>query len=184
MISRIRVPTSIIASLLLSGALLSALGGSASAMDKQVARGKYLVDIIPCTDCHTPGHFLGKPDMKRYLGGSDVGFEVPGLGAFYGSNITPDKETGIGSWTKEQIATAITNGTRPDGRILAPPMPVASFKSLTHTDALAIAAYLMSLPPIKNKVPGPFGPTQKPTSFVMQVVPPDKYTPTAPPPHK
>jgi mono/diheme cytochrome c family protein len=156
--------------------------GKVSAAQTQVQRGKYLVSIIPCTDCHTPGSFLGKPDMKRYLGGSDVGFEVPGLGVFYAPNLTPDDETGLGKWTKEQIATAITKGVRPDGRILAPPMPVESFKHLTHADALAIAAYLKSLPPIKNKVPGPFGPTEKPTSFVYQVLPPDKYVPTPTPP--
>jgi mono/diheme cytochrome c family protein len=150
----------------------------------QVQRGKYLTSIIPCTDCHTPGTFLGHPDMKRYLGGSDVGFEVPGLGVFYGSNITPDDETGIGKWTKEQIATAITTGKTPDGRILAPPMPVESFKHLTHRDALAIAAYLKTLPPIKHKVPGPFGVGEKPSSFVYQVLPPDHYTPTPPPPGK
>jgi len=154
----------------------------AGAAETQAQRGKYLVSIIPCTDCHTPGTFLGKPDMKRYLGGSDVGFEVPGLGIFYGPNLTPDDETGLGKWTNEQIATAITTGKRPDGRILAPPMPVESFKHLTHADALAIAAYLKSLPPIKNKVPGPFGPKEKPTSFVYQVLPPDKYVPTPPPP--
>lgn len=155
---------------------------AADAAQTQVQRGKYLVSIIPCTDCHTPGTFLGKPDMQRYLGGSDVGFEVPGMGIFYGPNLTPDDETGLGKWTKEQIATAITTGKRPDGRILAPPMPVQSFKHLTHADALAIAAYLKSLPPVKNKVPGPFGPNEKPTSFVYQVLPPDKYVPT-PPPH-
>lgn len=156
---------------------------AAGAAETQVQRGKYLVSIIPCTDCHTPGTFLGKPDMKRYLGGSDVGFEVPGLGIFYGPNLTPDDETGLGKWSTEQIATAITTGKRPDGRILAPPMPVESFKHLTHADALAIAAYLKSLPPIKNKVPGPFGPKEKPTSFVYQVLPPGKYVPTPPPPH-
>ena len=111
---------------------------AADAAQTQVQRGKYLVSIIPCTDCHTPGTFLGKPDMQRYLGGSDVGFEVPGMGIFYGPNLTPDDETGLGKWTKEQIATAITTGKRPDGRILAPPMPVQSFKHLTHADALAI----------------------------------------------
>jgi mono/diheme cytochrome c family protein len=156
--------------------------GTAHAADSQVARGKYLVSIIPCTDCHTPGTFLGNPDFSRYLGGSDVGFEVPGLGVFYGPNLTPDKDTGLGNWTNAQIATAIMTGKRPDGRILAPPMPVASFKSLTQADAMAIAAYLKTLPPIKNKVPGPFGPSEKPTSFVYQVLPPDKYTPTPPPP--
>ena len=163
------------------GSMLSVLFGTADAAETQVQRGKYLVSIIPCADCHTPGTFLGKPDMKRYLGGSEVGFEVPELGVFYGPNLTPDDETGLGKWTKEQIATAITTGKRPDGRILAPPMPVESFKHLTHADALAIAAYLKTLPPIKNKVPGPFGTTEKATSFVYQVLPPDKYVPTAPP---
>jgi hypothetical protein len=120
--------------------------------------------------------------MNRYLGGSEVGFEIPGLGVFYGPNLTPDDETGLGKWTKEQIATAITQGKRPDGRILAPPMPVESFKNINHSDALAIAAYLKSLPVVKNKVPGPFGATEKPTSFVYQVLPPDKYVPTPPTP--
>jgi mono/diheme cytochrome c family protein len=165
------------------GVLLFCLPSTASnAASKLVQRGKYLTTIIPCSDCHTPGTFLGHPDMKRYLGGSEVGFEVPGLGVFYGANLTPDKETGLGKWTREQIATAITTGKTPDGRILAPPMPVESFKHLTHRDALAIAAYLQSLPPVKNKVPGPFGVGDKPTSFVYQVVPPDKYEPT--PAHK
>lgn len=117
-------------------------------------------------------------NRTRYLGGSDVGFEVPGLGVFYGSNLTLDEETGLGNWTIEQIATAITSGRTPDNRILAPVMPVAAFKNLTEADALAIAAYLKTLPPIKNKVPGPFGLTKKPTSFVFQVLPPDKYVPT------
>ena len=65
----------------------------------QADRGKYLVTIASCHDCHTPGYFLGKPDMARFLGGSEVGFELPGLGVFYGPNLTPDKETGIGGWT-------------------------------------------------------------------------------------
>lgn len=180
----VRAPTLIATLFLLSAALLGAVADKANAADWQAERGKYLLSIIPCTDCHTPGTFLGKPDMSRYLGGSEVGFEVPGLGVFYGPNLTPDKETGLGSWTKEQIATATRTGKRPDGRILAPPMPIATFKNLTQADALAIAAYLKTLPPIKNKVPGPFGPTQTPTSFVYQVLPPDKYTPTPPPPGK
>lgn len=154
----------------------------AAAADKQVERGKYLVGIISCTDCHTPGTFFGNPDMERFLGGSEVGFEVPGLGVFYGPNLTPDDETGLGKWSLEEIATAITAGERPDGRVLAPVMPVVSFKNLTKADAMAIAAYLKSLPPVSNKVPGPFGPAEKPTSFVYQVIPPDAYVPTTPPP--
>jgi mono/diheme cytochrome c family protein len=170
--------------LLLTAALGLSLA-SAHAASRQVERGKYLTTIIPCTDCHTPGALLGHPDMKRYLGGSNIGFSIPGLGVFYGPNLTPDKETGLGKWTLQQIATAITTGKTPTGRILAPSMPVDSFKHLTKADALAIAAYLKTLPPVKNKVPGPFGPTEKPTLFVDQVVPADHYTPPpAPPPAK
>ncbi|MBV8187919.1 MAG: cytochrome c [Alphaproteobacteria bacterium] len=137
-----------------------------------IARGKYLVTIMSCTDCHTPGYFLGKPDFTRSLGGSEVGFELPELGVFYGPNLTPDKETGLGAWTDEQIATAITTGVVPSGRELAPIMPWRAFGNLTKQDAAAIVAYLRSLPSVSNKVPGPFGPQEKPTSFVMKVVPP------------
>jgi len=59
-------------------------------------------------------------------------------------------------------------------------MPVENFKHLTRSDAMATAAYLKTLPPIKNKVTGPFGASEKPTSFVYQVLPPDKYVPTLP----
>jgi mono/diheme cytochrome c family protein len=147
-----------------------------------VERGKYLVIVASCTDCHTPGHFFGKPDMARFLGGSEVGFEIPGLGVFHGPNLTPDPETGLGKWSAEDIVTAIQTGARPDGRKLAPIMPWAAFASLTKEDAHAIAAYLKTLPPVKNKVPGPFGPTQKPTSFVMKIVPPEQATPAGPAP--
>jgi len=64
-------------------------------------------------------------------------------------------------------------GVRPDGRVLAPIMPWRALANLTKADALAIAAYLKSLPPVSNKVPGPFGPTEKPTSFVMKIVAPE-----------
>jgi mono/diheme cytochrome c family protein len=152
----------------------------AHAADKQaIARGKYLVGISGCNDCHTPGYFFGKPDMTRFLSGSEVGFEMPGLGVFYGPNLTPDRQTGLGTWTAAQIAAAITKGVRPDGRMLAPIMPAHAFASLTKADTGAIVAYLQSLPPVKNKVPGPFGPDEKATSFVMKIVPPEGATPPA-----
>ena len=125
-------------------------------------------------DCHTPGYFFGKPDMSRALAGSEVGFELPGLGVFYGPNLTPDKDTGLGNWTKQQIVTALQKGTRPDGRQLAPIMPWKAFANLTKRDANAIAGYLKSLAPLSNKVPGPFGSSEKPTSFIMKVVPPEQ----------
>jgi mono/diheme cytochrome c family protein len=137
-----------------------------------VERGKYLASFGGCMDCHTPGYFFGKPEMQRYLGGSEVGFEIPGLGVFYGPNLTPDKETGLGNWTDEQIVAAMQKGVRPDGRVLAPIMPWRALANLTKEDAGAIVAYLRSLPPVRNKVPGPFGPSEEPTSFVMKIVPP------------
>jgi mono/diheme cytochrome c family protein len=147
----------------------------ANAADQdQIARGKYMVSLMGCGDCHTPGHFFGKDDLARNLAGSDVGFGIP-LGVFVGPNLTPDNETGLGNWTPEQIAAALTKGERPDGRILAPVMPWRRFANLTPSDAQAIALYLKSLPPISHQVPGPFGPNQVPTVFVMSPQPPDNY---------
>jgi mono/diheme cytochrome c family protein len=144
----------------------------AEGASEQVERGKYLVTLARCSDCHTPGSFFGKPDMDRFLGGSEVGLDVPNVGVFYGPNLTPDAETGLGTWSNAQILTAIQTGRVPDGRELAPIMPWRAFANLTRSDALAIAAFLKSLPAVKNKVPGPFGPKQRPTSFVMKIIPP------------
>ena len=137
-----------------------------------VERGKYLATIASCNDCHTPGYFLGKPDMASFLGGSDVGFELPGLGVFVGRNLTPDKETGLGDWTVPQIVEALQKGHRPDGRELAPIMPWRAFANFTKRDAKAIAMFLKTIPAVKHAVPGPFGPGEKAPVFVMKVVPP------------
>ena len=138
----------------------------------QVERGKYIATIGGCLDCHTPGYFFGKPDMTRYLGGSDVGFKVGELGIFVGPNLTPDKETGLGNWTDAQIAAALITGERPDGRVLAPIMPWRALAHLTKPDLAALIAYLRSLPPVSHKVPGPFGPNEQTPVFVMQLTPP------------
>jgi mono/diheme cytochrome c family protein len=143
----------------------------ASAEDAQVERGKYLVTIAGCNDCHTPGYFLGKPDFSRTLGGSDVGFAIPGVGSFVGRNLTPDKETGLGDWTDDQIISAFTAGVRPDGRRLATIMPWAELAHLSSDDARAIVSYLRSLPPVKHAVPGPFGPKEIPSTLVFVIVP-------------
>ena len=129
---------------------------------------------------HTPGYFFGKPDMSRFLGGSDVGFEIPGLGVFPGRNITPDKETGIGSWTPEQIVVAIQTGQRPDGRTLAPIMPWHAFAHLTADDAMAIAAFLQSVKPVSNQIPDPFKPGDTVSTFLMRIIPPGGTAAAAP----
>lgn len=138
----------------------------------QLARGEYLVNFGGCHDCHTPSYFLGQPDMERYLGGSDVGFEIPGVGVFVGRNITPDEETGIGAWSDEEIVTALQTGERPDGRVLAPVMPWHAYAKLTDEDVEAIAAYLRSIDPVSHEVPGPFGPGEEVSTFFMRVMPP------------
>ena len=145
---------------------------SAHAADASVERGKYLVTLAGCSDCHTPGNFLGKPDMAQFLGGSDVAFEIPGLGAFAGANITPDRQTGIGNWNVEQIVTALKTGRRPDGRMLAPIMPWRDFAFLSKKDATAIAKFLKSIPAVKHQVAWPFAPGATVTSFMFRVLPP------------
>ena len=151
------------------GAALAAfapLASPASADDAQVARGKYLVIISGCSDCHTPGALLGSPDMKRYLGGSDVGFAIPGAGIFVGQNITPDKETGIGSWTSDQIVAALRTGKTPEGATSFRSCPGRRSSHLTDEDAQAIAAFLKSIPAVDHKNAGPIGPNEKATVFV------------------
>ena len=112
--------------------------------------------------------------MSRFLGGSDVGLEVPRLGVFVAPNLTPDKVTGLGNWTKDQIATAIQTGVRPDGRVLAPIMPWRAYAGLTKSDVGAIVEYLSRLPAISHHVPGPFGLNEKPAIFRMTILPPEK----------
>jgi mono/diheme cytochrome c family protein len=165
-----------------ASALLFAASLAACEQDggDKVPRGKYLVTVISCGDCHTPGALMGKPDMTRNLAGSDIGFFVPESGYFYGPNLTPDKATGLGKWSEDEIVTAIRTGKRPDGRMLSPVMPWKSFASLTDDDARAIATYLKSLAPISNKVPGPFGAHETPTSFYMPVLAPSPPAASAP----
>ena len=138
---------------------LAACTAGAPTRDQQVARGQYLVKIIGCSDCHTPGGFSPKPDMTRFLAGSDSEFIVPGLGVFTPPNLTPDKATGLGTWTTAQIVTAFTTGVTPGGRTLSPAMPWTDFANLSRDDATDIALYLQSLPPVSNAIPGP-GPAQ------------------------
>ena len=157
---------------LVTASVTALLAFAAIADGSQVTRGKYLVTLGGCNHCHTPGYFLGNPDTSRFLGGSDVGFEIPGQGVFVGSNITPDKKTGIGSWTREQIVKALQGGERPDGRILAPIMPWHAFATLTADDAMAIAAFLQSVRPVSNQTPGPFKPGEKVSTSIFRIVPP------------
>jgi mono/diheme cytochrome c family protein len=138
-----------------------------------VARGHYLVTIMGCNDCHTPGALYGAPDTTRTLSGSDLGWVGP-WGDVRPRNLTPDS-TGIGSWTKEQIVEAIRTGHTPDGSQLAPIMPWMGFSALTDEDAMAIASYLKSLPPIVHKNLDRVPPGGTPTGANMLFPPPPAW---------
>jgi len=115
-------------------------------------RGTYLMQsIVACGNCHTPKGPQGDlPGME--LAGMAPIYVVPGLVA-NAPNITPDKETGIGSWSDAEIVTAIREGRRPDGSLIGPPMPIPQYRNLSDRDVEAIVAYLRQVPPQHNVVP-------------------------------
>jgi len=169
--------------------LAASLGSAVRAADKPITHvhgdphvGKYLVTVVGCSDCHTPGTFYGAPKMNKFLSGSELGWVGP-WGVVHAANLTPDKETGLGNWTDEQIVTAIRTGVRPDGRQLAPIMPWMDLSHLTDKDAYSIAAYLKTLPAVKHAVPKIQGPTEKPAGALINFPPPPAWdAPEGPPP--
>ncbi len=113
-------------------------------------RGKYLMtSIVACGNCHTPQGPKGPIMSKRLAGG--LVFKEKGFTA-YASNITPDKDTGIGNWTDAQIIRATREGIRPDGSIIGPVMPFALYRKLSDRDVKALVAYLRTVKPVRNKV--------------------------------
>jgi len=148
---------------------------------EQIERGHYLANVAGCNDCHTPGYLYGAPDTTRLLSGSDLGWKGP-WGVSYARNLTPDPQTGIGPWNETDIVTAIRTGKRPDGRVLLPPMPWPDFAHLTDPDAMALAKYLKSLPPIMHKVPDILPPNAKATGSIIEFPPPSAWdAPRTPP---
>ena len=163
----------------------AAAGGSATpGKADQIRRGKYLVDIMGCHDCHTPmklGPNGPEWDMTRALSGHPEQLAMPAApvqqlpwlasmamtmtawsgpwGTSFTRNLTPDKETGLGDWTVEEfIATMKTGRERGKGRPVLPPMPVEVVSKLTDTDIRALFAYLQTVKPIKNRIPQPIDP--------------------------
>jgi mono/diheme cytochrome c family protein len=154
-----------------------------AAKDDIIARGKYLMSFGSCHDCHSPKTMTAQgpvPDAARILSGypageklppfkkEDIGPEKwvlfsPGFTASVGrwgvtcsQNLTPDANTGIGLWTEEMFKTALRTGKHMgSGRPISPPMPWPGVGSMSDEDLAAVYAYLKSIPPIKNAVPGP-----------------------------
>jgi len=133
--------------------------GAAAYPGEQVARGKYLVKLLGCGICHTDGALVGDPDYALNMAGSRTGiaYSNPLLdkypGVVYPSNITPDIETGIGSWSESEIISLLRSGEASHDRQLLAVMPWPTYAWIIDSDALAIAAYLRSLPPVKHRVP-------------------------------
>ncbi len=154
-------------------------GGAPASAVSQVDRGRQLVTMMACNDCHTPwkmGPNGPEPDMSRMLSGHPAGLAVPAVpklegawgwvgagtmtafggpwGISYAINLTPDMETGFGVWTEQMFIEALRSGKHMGkGRPILPPMPWPSYRSASDEDLKAVFAYLQSIPPIKNKVP-------------------------------
>lgn len=110
----------------------------------QLERGRYLALVGDCAACHTvPGSGL------PYAGGRAI--ETP-FGNLIASNITPDRETGIGAWTDDDFDAAVRKGRRPNGSRLYPAMPYNAYTKMSRDEVLALRAYLNTVPPVKNAV--------------------------------
>jgi hypothetical protein len=124
-----------------------------------IARGKYLVELLGCGSCHTDGALIGKANMERWLAGSRVGIAYSNPlqnsrpGVVFPPNITPDDETGIGTWSDRQIAAAIRAGAgrHGKGRILV--MPWQAYSKISDDDVMAMVGYLRRTEPVSFKVP-------------------------------
>jgi len=162
-----------------------ALGSTAGlAADHDIERGRYLVQAVGCSDCHTPLKLTDQgpvPDLSRGLSGHPEQLALPpapvaqgpwiwgGAGtntAFWGpwgvsfaSNLTPDKDTGIGNWSDASFVASLRTGKHLGaGRPILPPMPWRAIGQLTDQDLRAVFRYLQHQPAIKNKVPEPLPP--------------------------
>lgn len=152
-------------------------------------RGKHLTLVSGCNDCHTPlkmGANGPEPDWSRELSGHPAEMVLPPpptpapgpwivsvaatntawagpWGVTYTANLTPDNETGTGTWTKQNFIDTIRNGRHLGaGRPLLPPMPAAMYANYNDEDLGAIYDYLRTLEPLKNAVPAPVAPNQGP----------------------
>lgn len=161
-----------------SGSTAAATTSTPAAPDP-LARGKYLIAIGGCNDCHTPlklGPTGPQPDMARMFSGHPADMKLPPSpktdgpwmwhgaatntafagpwGISYAINLTPDQETGLGAWNEVVFLTALKTGKHLGvGRPIMPPMPWQGYSHMTDEDLKAVFAYLQSIPAITNKVP-------------------------------
>ena len=178
----------------MSCALLASVGNAQMKDEKIraiVARGKYLVTLGGCDDCHSPKVMTPRGpaiDESKPLSGSPAGMPLPAVppgvlgpdkwgalasndltawvgpwGTSFSRNLTPDKETGLGSWNEAMFIKAFRTGKdMGEGRPILPPMPWEMIGKATDADLKAIFAYLQSLPPVKNAIHDPIPPAAPP----------------------
>ena len=156
--------------------------------EMRVERGKYLVNLGGCNDCHSPKVMTARgpvPDTTKLLSGSpgavtamdfnpnmvsqgqwlvsrgDLTAWVGPWGVSYTANLTPDKETGLGNWTEDRFIKALRSGKHlGEGRPILPPMPWEAIGQIKDDDLKDIFAYLQSVKPINNKVTDPQTPDE------------------------
>ncbi len=155
-------------------------GAVTDAARERIARGRYLMLVGGCGDCHTPlkmGPKGPEPDMTRQLSGHPAQLKMPPAprlgdgpwlwagsatntafagpwGVSYAFNLTPDPETGLGKWTEQQFVTALRTGRHLGAsRPILPPMPWPTTAQMKEDDLRAMFAYLRSVPAVSNRVP-------------------------------
>ena len=183
-----RIPGMILVAgvIVLGGCLPAATEPAPPTAAEMIERGRYLVTVAGCNDCHTPKVFSGGGtglDDSRLLSGHPSDLAIPEFtfdqigpgqwvlmnehltaavgpwGVSFAANLTPDEETGIGDWTEAEFIDTMRTGThRGIGRPILPPMPWFNLATADEEDLQAIFAYLMSIPPIENQVPDAIDP--------------------------
>jgi len=165
---------------------------AAPVADLSPEHGKYLVETHACHDCHTPlkmGPKGPEPDMSRMLSGHPESEKITAApappaggmwmaigsnsmtawagpwGVSFTMNLTPDNNTGLGTWTEKMFIDALRTGKHmgtASSRDILPPMPWTSFGKMTDDELKAVWAYLRTIPPISNHVPDPIPPAGMP----------------------
>ena len=182
---------SLIAAVLFLAGAARAAGTNAPAAEAKVARGKLLVGIGGCADCHTPTKMTKEgpeKDLTFNLAGHPAAMAMPPApalppgpwvaaasgsmtawsgpwGTSFTANLTPDDETGLGKWTEQNFIDTMRNGRHlGQGRPILPPMPVPALQTLADDDLRAIYAYLRTIPAVSNRVPAPLPPPAAPAT--------------------
>jgi mono/diheme cytochrome c family protein len=168
-----------------AGAAGEPAAAATAAEDARVERGRFMVTLGGCHDCHTPvkmGANGPEPDLSRMLSGHPQELVLPPApelppgpwvatvaatmtawsgpwGTSFTANLTPDDETGLGRWTEQDFVAALKTGRHQGrGREILPPMPWQNLAQLPEEELGAIYAYLRTIPPVSNRVPAPIPP--------------------------